>query len=58
MMEYSDDIKNMLINGKTAYEVEKFALEKGMVNLERDGIFKTIKGLTTLDEVYNLVKHK
>jgi hypothetical protein len=29
-----------------------------MINLERDGIFKSIKWLTTLREVYGLVKHK
>lgn len=58
MMEYSDDIKQMLIEGKGAIEIEKFALQKGMINLERDGIFKVIKGLLTLESVYGLVKHK
>lgn len=58
MMEYTDDIKNLLIQNKTAYEIEKHALENGMINLERDGIFKSIKWLTTLREVYGLVKHK
>lgn len=42
-MEYTDDIKQMLIDGKTAFEVEKFALRKGMVDLERDALFKVIK---------------
>lgn len=58
MMEYTDEIRNYLITGKTAYEIENFALNKGMINLERDGIFKAIKGLTTLDEIYKIVKHK
>jgi type IV pilus assembly protein PilB len=57
-MEYTDDIKDMLLQGKTAFEIEKFALRNGMLNLERDGIFKAIKGLTTLEEVYRLTKHK
>jgi type II secretory ATPase GspE/PulE/Tfp pilus assembly ATPase PilB-like protein len=27
-----------------------------MINLERDGIFKVIKGMTTLEEIYRYVK--
>ncbi len=57
-MEYTDELKNLLLQGKTAFEVEKWMLENGMVNLERDGIFKTIKWQTTLEEVYRLSKHK
>jgi hypothetical protein len=29
-----------------------------MINLERDGIFKIIKWMTTLDELYDYVKAK
>ncbi len=58
VMEYNDEIKNLLLQWKTAFEIEKYALEKGMSNLERDGIFKVMKGIITLDELYRLVKHK
>lgn len=57
-MEYTDDIKNLLLQGKTAFEIEKFALAQGMMNLERDGVFKIINGKTTLDEIYRIVTHK
>lgn len=57
-MEYDDTLKNMLLQGKTAFEVEHELLSQWMINLERDGIFKTIKGLTTLEEVYRLSKHR
>ncbi len=56
MMDYTDEIKNMLLEGKSAFEVENEALQKGMINLERDGVFKVIKGMTTLDEIYRYVK--
>ncbi len=58
VMEYTDDVKNMLLQGKTAFEIEKFALSKWMSNLERDGIYKVIKGMITLEELYRLIKHK
>jgi type II secretory ATPase GspE/PulE/Tfp pilus assembly ATPase PilB-like protein len=55
-MDYTDDLKTMILDGKSAFEVEKYALSKGMINLERDGIFKVIKGMTTLEEIYRYVK--
>lgn len=58
MMEYDDEIKNLLLQGKTALDVESYALKQGMMNLERDGIFKSIEGQTTLEEIYRIVKHK
>jgi type IV pilus assembly protein PilB len=57
-MEYDDNLKDMLLHDKTAFEVEKELLTNGMINIERDAIFKTIKGLTTLDEVYRMSKHR
>jgi type IV pilus assembly protein PilB len=58
MMEYSDEVRNQLVWWKTAYEIENYALSKGMVNLERDGVFKVIKWYTALEEIYRIVKHK
>lgn len=58
VMEYNDDIKNLLLQGKTAFEIEKFALSKWMINLERDGVFKIIRGITTLEEIYRIVTHR
>lgn len=58
MMEYTDEVRNQLVWGKTAYEIENYALGKGMINLERDGILKVIKWYTALEEVYRIVKHK
>ncbi len=58
MMDYTADIKNLLLNGKSAFEVEDYALQHGMINLERDGIFKVIQGEISLDELYRLVKPK
>lgn len=57
-MEYDDELRNMLLQDKTAFEIEKHMLNKGMINLERDGIFKVIQGLTTLEEVYRTTRHK
>jgi len=43
MMDYTDDLKTLLLAGKSAFEVEEYALKNGMINLERDGVFKAIQ---------------
>ncbi len=56
LMDYTDDIKNMLIEWKSNMEIEQHALKNWMIDLNRDGIFKVIKWVTDLDEVYRYVK--
>lgn len=58
MMDYSDEIKVLLLAEKSAFDIENYALQHGMINLERDWVFKIIEGITTLDEVYAYVKTK
>jgi type II secretory ATPase GspE/PulE/Tfp pilus assembly ATPase PilB-like protein len=58
LMDYTDDIKNLILEGKPAFAIEQYALSKGMVDLERDGIFKVITAEISLDELYRVVKHK
>jgi len=58
LMDYNDDIKTMLVENKTAYEIEKYALQKGMIDLERDGMFKIMTGTTTIEEIYRVVTHR
>lgn len=58
LMDYTDDIKNMLMDSKSNMEIEQFALKNGMIDLERDWIFKVMKWMTDLEEVYRYVKTK
>ena len=58
MMEYSDDVKELILKWASWFEVEKYTLGKWMLNLERDAIFKALQGHIPIEEVYRLVKHK
>ncbi len=58
MLDFTDDIKEMIINWKTAMDIEKYALQKWMISLERDAVFKVIKWIIPIEQVYKLVKHK
>jgi len=57
-MEYDDLLKQKILDGASALEIEKFALNNWMINLERDGVFKLIKWLISPNELYRLVKHR
>ena len=56
MMDYTDDIKMLLLDWKSAFEVGKYALSQWMIDLERDWIFKALKWELDLHEVYRFVK--
>ena len=58
LMDYTDDIKNMILAGTSSFEIESFALKNGMINLERDWTFKIISWVLDLDEVYRFIKNK
>jgi type II secretory ATPase GspE/PulE/Tfp pilus assembly ATPase PilB-like protein len=59
MLEFDDEVRQMLLEWEKALAVEKYAMEhKGMINLERDAVFKMIQWKISIEEVYRLVKHK
>lgn len=45
-------IRKMILEHKDVLEIEKAAMETGMVTLEQSGILKALRGETTLEEVY------
>lgn len=42
-MDFNEYIKEQLMSGMSALGVEKYALEHGMINLERDGVLKVVQ---------------
>ena len=59
MLEFDDEVRQMLLEWEKALAVEKYAMEhKWMINLERDAVFKMIQGKIGIEEVYRLVKYK
>ena len=53
----SEKIKKSILDGEPSFEIQKLAQEEGMVTLEQDGLIKAIKGETSLEEIYKLVKN-
>lgn len=49
--EITDDIKKLIVDGKTDIDIYAKARENGHLTLKEDGILKVLQWLTTLDEL-------
>jgi type IV pilus assembly protein PilB len=57
VLEIDDDIGKLInTEGVSDQEIEKKAIENGMVTITQDGILKALKGLTTIEEVFRVSK--
>ncbi|MFN2441465.1 MAG: type IV-A pilus assembly ATPase PilB [Thermoanaerobaculia bacterium] len=51
VMAIDDELREMVLSGASAIEIRKKAIESGMITLRRSGLFKIMKGITTIEEV-------
>ncbi len=51
VLELTDEIRQLVLEGASAIELKQRAVEDGMVSLRRSGLTKVRDGLTTLEEV-------
>ena len=56
LMLINSKIRELIFKAVSAVEIRKVAIEQGMKTLYVDGIYKTLKGVTTLEEVYRNAK--
>ncbi len=56
LMMINAKIREMIFQSQSAVEIRKVAISQGMKTLYVDGIYKVIKGITTLEEVYRNAK--
>jgi len=56
VLEISDGVKEMILEGQSAFNINRQAIQDGMISLEQDGIMKALNGLTSLEEVYSVAK--
>jgi type IV pilus assembly protein PilB len=55
ILKSSQTIQEMIIAGKTAEEIEMQARKEGMMTMLEDGIYKAVKGVTTIEEVLRVI---
>ncbi len=51
VLQFSDEIREMVLSGSTSIELKRKAIEEGMVSLRSSGLQKIRGGVTTLEEV-------
>ncbi len=55
-LEITPWVKEMILNGQSAFNINKQAIKDGMISLEQDGIMKALAWETSLEEVYRAAK--
>jgi type IV pilus assembly protein PilB len=51
VMEVTEQIQNLIVSHATSNEIQRKAIEQGMITMRQDGYLKALQGLTTLEEV-------
>ncbi len=51
VMEVTEEIQNLIVKRATSAEIQKMAIQQGMITMRQDGYLKALTGVTTLDEV-------
>jgi type IV pilus assembly protein PilB len=51
VMEFNDELRELILVGASALELKKKALETGMITLRRSGLIKIMAGVATMEEV-------
>lgn len=51
VMDITEEIQNLIVKQATSLQIQKAAIEQGMVTLRQDGYLKALTGVTSLDEV-------
>lgn len=51
VMDITEEIRELIVSRATSSEIQKKAVEQGMVTMRQDGYLKALQGITTLEEV-------
>jgi type IV pilus assembly protein PilB len=56
VMPVSEKISRLILERKSASDIEKVAREEGMVTMKQDGYLKVLEGITTIEEVLRVAQ--
>jgi len=51
VMDVTEEIQNLIVARATSAEIQRKAVEQGMITMRQDGYLKALQGLTTIEEV-------
>lgn len=57
VLRVTPEIQQMILSGQVIeYDIEKKAIENGMVTMVQDGVLKALNGVTTVEEVFRVIE--
>jgi type II secretory ATPase GspE/PulE/Tfp pilus assembly ATPase PilB-like protein len=56
VLTVSDKIGHLILERASAQDIEKLAIENGMLSMKQDGYLRVLEGVTTLDEVLRVAQ--
>ena len=51
VMDVTEEIQNLIVARSTSAEIQRKAVEQGMITMRQDGYLKALQGITTIEEV-------
>ena len=51
VMDVTEEIQSLIVKRATSAEIQRMAIQQGMVTMRQDGYLKALNGITTLEEV-------
>ena len=51
MMDITEELRELIVKRSTSAEIQRKAVEQGMITMRQDGYLKALQGITTLEEV-------
>ncbi len=51
VMDVTEEIQNLIVSQATSAEIQRKAIEQGMITMRQDGYLKALGGITTIEEV-------
>lgn len=56
VLRMNDVLRDLTLKQASAIDIQKAAFSGGMVSLEQDGLAKALRGMTSLEELYSVVR--
>lgn len=51
VMDVTEELRDLIVKRSTSAEIQRKAVEQGMITMRQDGYLKALQGITTLEEV-------
>lgn len=56
VLEVNDEIGQLIISHASAEEIQRVAIDNGMITMQQDGFLKAMEGITTVEEILRVTR--